>query len=96
MWKTWISTSSCWRTTVSNTKTEKISEHIDSILEFVLKEYAGGKLTDMKLAIKCRESVKIKFFPLTDHFSYVMFLCATSYLPFNKLLHDHSIKISSY
>jgi len=42
-------------------KRKKISENIDSMLEFHLKEYADGNLTSMELAIKCRECVKVKF-----------------------------------
>ncbi len=42
-------------------KRKKISENIDSMLEFHLKEYADGKLTSMELAIKCGECVKMKF-----------------------------------
>jgi hypothetical protein len=42
-------------------KRKKNSENIDSMLEFHLKEYADGNLTNMELAIKCGECVKMKF-----------------------------------
>ncbi len=42
-------------------KQKKISENIDSMLEFGLKEYTDGNLNSMELAIKCRECVKMKF-----------------------------------
>ena len=42
-------------------KRKKISENIDSMLQFNLKQYDDGNLTSMELAIKCGESVKMKY-----------------------------------
>ncbi len=42
-------------------KLRKVNENIDSILEFHLEQYTNGNLTNMELAIKCGESVKMKY-----------------------------------
>jgi hypothetical protein len=42
-------------------KRKKLSEDIDAMLKFHLKQYEDGQLTSMELAIKCGECVKMKF-----------------------------------
>ena len=42
-------------------KRKKISENIDSMLQFHLKQNIDGDLNSMELAIKCGECVKMKY-----------------------------------
>ena len=63
-------------------KRRKMNENIDVMLEFHLNEFENGRLSNMDLAIKLGETVKMKHIIFCF---YLMFSCAIGQISFFQL-----------